>query len=329
MDEIELSIIIPCYNVSRPDLMKCLDSIDFIPRMMTCEVWVVDDGSRQDVVCGWIEELNKPWIHAIRQPNMGPGGARNTGIEHSRGRYLTFLDADDYIFYGPYVHILRQLIDKQPGILCHGCSIRYEGSAISFMMEHDICPSCCSYIIDRNVLGDLRFTPHIYHEDEEFCTRLHLRRGHLVTSLEQAYYYRFRQNSITHCPDIAHIRKRFRDFITVLGNLQSEEVITPHDRALNRRIDIMSMCYIVSLMSDTKNYALRQEALADLRQLGLYPLRNRFSRGFRYWLISRLTCTPFLVQQLAALFRFLLKEKKEDSQGRSFVVRNDRFTSSE
>ena len=93
----QLSIIIPCYDIKLSELSKCIDSLEFIAQLMTYEIWIIDDGSHEDVVCEWVKNLNKENIHAIRQENMGPGGARNTGIDHCTGKYLTFIDADDYI----------------------------------------------------------------------------------------------------------------------------------------------------------------------------------------------------------------------------------------
>ena len=321
----QLSIIIPCYDIKLSELSKCIDSLEFIAQLMTYEIWIIDDGSHEDVVCEWVKNLNKENIHAIRQENMGPGGARNTGIDHCTGKYLTFIDADDYIFYGPYVQILKTLLEKEPDILCHGAKRLFEGPATMFMIKYDIIPSCCSYIIRHETVGDMRFSPHIYHEDEEFCTRLFLKRAHLVTSIEQAYFYRYRPDSITHKQDQKHLQKRYADYITVLQHLQSEKIPSPHSLALQRRLCIMAMCYVITLMSDSKNWRFTTRALQALRSIGLYPLPVRRWYGFRYLLTQLTTFHPFLVCLLSPITRLLVKLKNDNSRHRSFVAQVDPF----
>lgn len=320
--EIELSVIIPAYNIEPHILQRCVDSMQFISELMPYEIWIVDDGSQEDYIVQWVEGLQQAHIHAIRQSNMGPGGARNTGIEHAQGRYLTFVDADDYLLYGTYYTILKHLLEKQPDILCHGSMVRYEGPAVKFMMERDICPSCCSYIIRRETLGTLRFTPHIYHEDEQFCTLLHLRRAHLLTVPENGYFYRYRPESITHNPELIH--KRFQDFLTVLQNLQQTPIAPTYRPALERRLDIMAMCYLVTLMRDTNGRKQTLDSLRSLRAINLYPLPRKW-HGIRYFLLRIATIHPWLVVCITPLAKQLILIHNSEDRSRSFIAHIDKW----
>jgi glycosyltransferase involved in cell wall biosynthesis len=58
------------------------------------EIWVVDDGS-QDGTEALLQPLLSEKVHYVRQKNGGVSAARNTGIKHSRGRYIALLDDDD------------------------------------------------------------------------------------------------------------------------------------------------------------------------------------------------------------------------------------------
>ena len=318
----ELSIIVPCYNVPLAKLRQCIESLLFIPKILPTEIWVIDDGSEEDIAVPYVDSLGSPHIHALRQANSGAGGARNTGIEHSQGQYVTFVDADDYVYYGPYVEMLKELREKQPDILAQGYSFRYEGPATAFMLEHDIHASCCSYIIRRSLLQNLRFTPGIFHEDEEFSTRLHLLRAHLVAVNYCAYFYRYEPDSITHNTDRSHVEKRFEDYITVLQHLQSHDVPSPHDLALQRRIDIMAMCYVVTLMRDMHSAAEIRYWLGRLSQTGLYPLPLRW-RGLRYSLAALITRRPLLVNMLSPLVKLFYKIQDASTEKRAFVAHAD------
>ncbi len=320
----KLSIIVPCYNVPLAMLKKCIESMEFIDTLMKYDVWIIDDGSKDDVVCKWVTSLGRENIHAIRQENLGPGGARNTGIEQSKGEYITFVDADDYLIYGTYYYILEKLIREQPDILCHGTLQEYSGPAIKYMMDKDICPSCCSYIIRRETLADLRFSPYIFHEDEEFCTKLHLLRAHLLTTTENGYFYRLRDNSITHNNSQEITEKRFNDFFTVMQHLQQLEIRPTYSKALQRRLDIMAMCYIITLLRDTTSIRMTIEKLKKLKSLHTYPLPFRW-HGIRYFIIMLATIHPITVLLLTPFTKIALKMHNAGNAKRAFVAHIDHW----
>jgi len=89
---VRVSVIIPLYD-KEPYIQRALDSVaaqtfdDF-------ELIVVDDGST-DGGAGVVEAFTDSRVRLVRQPNAGPGGARNRGIAEARGEILAFLDADD------------------------------------------------------------------------------------------------------------------------------------------------------------------------------------------------------------------------------------------
>ena len=105
-DSPTLSVIIPLYNCQR-FICQCLDSI-YAQGMEDCEVIVVDDGSTDnspDLVAGYaVAHTN---LVLINQENSGVAMARNTAIECARGKYITFVDADDLLVGGS----LRRLVD--------------------------------------------------------------------------------------------------------------------------------------------------------------------------------------------------------------------------
>jgi glycosyltransferase involved in cell wall biosynthesis len=89
-----LSVVIPAYNAG-PYLREAVESL-LAEAADGLEVVVVDDGSTDDSLKS-IEEFP---VKIIRQANGGEARARNAGIRAARGRYITFLDADDLIAAG-------------------------------------------------------------------------------------------------------------------------------------------------------------------------------------------------------------------------------------
>lgn len=95
-DQIKISIIVPVYNTERY-LDRCMKSL-VGQTLQELEIILVDDGSQ--AVCA---EKCDQWgrkderIHVIHKKNQGLGFARNTGIQAAYGRYLLFIDSDDYV----------------------------------------------------------------------------------------------------------------------------------------------------------------------------------------------------------------------------------------
>lgn len=92
----KISVIIPAYNAEKT-LRRCLDSAfasDFLDSM---EIILVNDGSKDGTLKVAEEYKKHPNFDLIDQPNGGVARARWTGISKSRGEYLGFVDADDYI----------------------------------------------------------------------------------------------------------------------------------------------------------------------------------------------------------------------------------------
>ena len=95
MSQPDFTIIIPHYNI--PDLlMRCLRSI---PVREDIQVIVVDDCSPG--AASYLEkypDLSRPYLEFYSTPRGGSAGrARNIGVEHARGRWLSFVDADDLL----------------------------------------------------------------------------------------------------------------------------------------------------------------------------------------------------------------------------------------
>ncbi|MDY3268269.1 MAG: glycosyltransferase family 2 protein [Phocaeicola sp.] len=91
---VDLSIIVPVYNGVLL-LPRCLDSIFSQETKYSYEVILIDDGSTDNSV-KLIKARKEPNIVLFQQQNAGPAVARNKGIELAKGKYVTFIDADDY-----------------------------------------------------------------------------------------------------------------------------------------------------------------------------------------------------------------------------------------
>ena len=91
-----LSIIIPIFN-KQTYIRKCIDSI-LNSGCNNYEILLIDDGSTDDSLNICIEySHNFNNVITIHQDNQGVSVARITGIMHAQGKYITFVDADDFV----------------------------------------------------------------------------------------------------------------------------------------------------------------------------------------------------------------------------------------
>lgn len=103
-----LSIIIPIYNVA-DSLRRCVDSV-LAQRISDCELLLVDDGSTDESGAIADEYAAKHAnIRSFHKPNGGLSDARNYGLQHAVGRYVTFVDSDDEVAADTYAPLLDAL----------------------------------------------------------------------------------------------------------------------------------------------------------------------------------------------------------------------------
>jgi len=120
------SLVIPVYNVA-PYLPRCLESLTKLdPR--PDEIVVVDDGSTDDcprILADFAPQL--PQMRVIRQENGGLSAARNTGLSAARGKYLAFVDSDDFLEPDAYRRALAAAETDALDMVLFNALFHYEG----------------------------------------------------------------------------------------------------------------------------------------------------------------------------------------------------------
>lgn len=100
-----VSVVIPVYNREKY-LKECLDSV-ISQTYRNLEIICVDDGSTDkspEILADYALADNR--IRVIRQENSGPSAGRNRGIDAAQGKYLYFIDSDDYILPGHFEKLI-------------------------------------------------------------------------------------------------------------------------------------------------------------------------------------------------------------------------------
>jgi glycosyltransferase involved in cell wall biosynthesis/peptidoglycan/xylan/chitin deacetylase (PgdA/CDA1 family) len=122
----KVSVIIPCYNLGAyldQAVQSVLDQTykDF-------EIIIIDDGSTDQVTRNLFTSYQRPYTRIFRTRNQGVMEARNLGIKESKGRYLSFLDADD-ILEPVFLEKTVSVLESDPGVAFASCWLRAFGAA--------------------------------------------------------------------------------------------------------------------------------------------------------------------------------------------------------
>jgi len=112
----KISVIVPVWNVEKY-LRKCLDSL-VNQTLKDIEIILVNDESPDNSIDILKEYKNKDErIILIEQKNGGQGNARNNGINHASGEYISFVDSDDYIELDMFEKMYK-LAKKEKADMC-------------------------------------------------------------------------------------------------------------------------------------------------------------------------------------------------------------------
>lgn len=213
MDDL-VSIIIPIYNVE-VYLHRCLDSV-LNQTYQNLEVILVNDGStdKSALIAQKYVDMDKRFF-LIHKPNGGLSDARNTGLDVATGRYITFIDSDDYVGE-QYVEKLLALIHTYHAdisIIQHrnvyGLKTeKYNGKdstiqiynnihAIENMWyQKDITNSAWGKLYAIDLFRSIRYPVQYLYEDLGTTYKLFYQAEKIVWSSEVLYYYYQRSNSI-------------------------------------------------------------------------------------------------------------------------------------
>ncbi|MBR5302645.1 MAG: glycosyltransferase [Clostridia bacterium] len=113
----KISIIIPCYN-SAKYLGACMDSV-LMQNFADFEAILIDDGSKDDtlIIAQHYAEKDAR-VRVFAKENGGVAAARNLGLDHARGEWITFVDSDDLLPQDALETLLSGVNDAVDMVVC-------------------------------------------------------------------------------------------------------------------------------------------------------------------------------------------------------------------
>lgn len=128
----EISIIIPVYKVKEAYLRKCVESV-MSQTFRDIEILLVDDGSPDQ--CGAICDeyaAADGRIKVIHKQNGGLSAARNTGVKNASGKWIMFVDGDDWISSEMCRNMHKKAIAEDVQVVLCGMRKEYQNTSVSY-----------------------------------------------------------------------------------------------------------------------------------------------------------------------------------------------------
>ena len=326
--QLRLSIIVPVYNVEKY-LERCVMSLlNQDLHKDDYEVIMVNDGSTDGSgdLATRLATLG-PNISLYHQENKGLSGARNTGIKHATGRYLMFVDSDDYIEANsikPLVDFAEEhqldicnhqfMVDQVDGNVLHFDKSQYANGNVYdgkvLLLNGMAMTSACHGIYSSHLLEDngLLFTPGILHEDIDFNMRIYPHARRVMYMNLEIYHYCVNAGSILRTEDRQkrkHLMKSKFDVAANLLRLGRQEEDKEIGRYYTKNACSTVLGSILSLMAESiMDKDDRKECIEYARTLGVYPIRHRTLSVKSTMLLPIVNCYPLLeILKAVGLFK--------------------------
>lgn len=253
-DDIVISIIVPIYNTEKY-LNECVDSI-INQTYKNIEIILVNDGSTDNClkICDEYAQKDKR-VKVIHKENGGLSSARNSGLDILTGKYVCFIDSDDYVAT-TFVYDMFNLITKYNADIVQ---CKYTNQSFVKLNNEEILDSeqailclnnidthrtfviACNKMYDVKLFDNVRFPIGKISEDAYTTYILFDKLEKMVVSESALYYYRTTPNSITNrkfstkrYDAILAYEKEIEYFKNINKNLQYESALSLYQHMLKK-----------------------------------------------------------------------------------------------
>lgn len=222
----DLSVIVPVYNMAGGDkLSYCMDALVH-QSLQNMEIVAVDDYSTDgslEILRAYEKKYPGRVVVVASPENRRQGGARNLGLQAAKGRYIGFMDADDWMKEDLYERMLGLAMETGADIVGTDMCLVYEHTMVptervscNFMsqtgiMDHD---KRKEYLLHPGPLGtkiyareiffspELKFPEHMSYEDNAVVAEIGMRVKHFEHIPEPNVFYYQHGESTTHAIDL-------------------------------------------------------------------------------------------------------------------------------
>jgi glycosyltransferase involved in cell wall biosynthesis len=263
------------------------------------ELIMVNDGSPDNSLeVATKLTIDKSNVKIISQKNKGLGGARNTGIDAAVGKYIIFLDADDYLLSHKLSFLFNKAETFKLDILEFGAEgVTPQGAVIyqkskkglgepltgqEYLASIQYMNSACNKLYATELLkyNKLRFLERVFIEDIEFNTRVFFCAQSVMAIPDICAHFVSTPGSITRATTKTKQHKMMDDMLEVTTIIRDfvenyYTVNSPAISRLQRRISNLTISLLNRSMRYAGNLEKQKEIINQLRTKGLYPTAHK------------------------------------------------------
>lgn len=256
-----VSVIVPVYNVEEY-IKECLDSI-VGQSYSSIEIILINDGSTDKSLEILTSYASDDRVKIVTQENKGLSCSRNKGISIATGKYLLFVDGDDFI----EKQMIKNLVEQLETFHCD--LIRFNGISFydnvpkdselkenSYDFSHRLKPgrvygessydfnrktfasSVALYMVKRELIinNHIRFKKDIIHEDELFTTQIFVAAHSMCYDNHSYYHRRYRRGSIMTNKTFEQEKNSFDSYFVVFKELEKMHHLDIYNRKQKKLI---------------------------------------------------------------------------------------------
>lgn len=268
-DDVLLSIIMPVYNTEKY-LNKCFKSfMKYLPEKT--EVIVINDGSpdnSENIILDYANKFKS--IRYIKKENGGLSSVKNVGLREAKGKYITFIDSDDYVSSNMYSTMLKKAIEKNADLIYCDVLMVYENGKIEYrnmtnyerkdndIMQHidtGLMAASWNKLVKKELYAGIEFPEKMNNEDVAVSPILFERSKNTMKVESPFYKYVQRSGSIQNS---GFNEKRFVIFDTVkilfdnIKEYPKEEIKKIQGAVLTHQLIAILMYLIVPIENDNE-----------------------------------------------------------------------------
>ena len=293
-----LSVIVPVYNTKKY-LRECIDSI-LAQTYHNYELILIDDGSTdnslllaQEYATQSTSNAAMPTIRVEHHSNKGLAGARNTGLRAAKGKYLCFVDPDDYIEKQSLSALLNQMDEENLDVLRFNYqkvdelgnnipdspmehSFDYSSQLMTGVefMKNRLTTSCYvwAYIYRRELIveNDINFDESCYFDDVPWLPRVLPLANRINCINIRHLFYTQRGGSMVNTANANAVKRK------VDGQLRTLELLLTHNAHV-KVVDWYHRMYshiVISVLTSiaVHLYDLRNDYINRIKKYKIYPL---------------------------------------------------------
>lgn len=260
------SIIVPVYNVEHY-LEQCCESI-LNQDNVDLELIIIDDGSTDNSAAICDIYLDDDRVTIVHKENGGLSDARNVGLLKARGKYVLFVDSDDFLEDTNFLsNVSDKISNNDYDLLVFGYKKYYEESgtykaflpnissdylecSLETLIERNLYVlSAWGKIIKKSVLKEnqLFFTKEVLSEDMDWCIRLATVIDNINVIKVSPYIYRQRKGSITKTPSKKKIDDLRNNIIRSIDIINTSGVSKNRENALKIFLTQYISMYLINI----------------------------------------------------------------------------------